>query len=485
MGDATINALLWTGSIILYLLAFYNILHILRARRSPAASISWIWANLALPIVAVPLYWFFRPVRDQTYLREGEKILTDIPSLPPAIEQNSHLQQYAKIFSTFGAVYHPVQSWVELLVDGTFTFQEIFRGIQQAKRYILVQYYILRSDRLGKELKDLLISKAQQGVKIYLLYDDMGSFWLPRRYIADLKKVGVETATFLPIFSLKRFFLMNYRNHRKLVIVDGEIAFTGGLNVGEEYVGRRFGRKIQWRDTHIQIKGQSVKQLESIFYNDWHYATGIDLASLSLNQGIGPAALPPAELRDHGNFLYQWVQVFPSGPFDSTNIGMLLFMQMIHSARNRIWVSTPYFIPDEALQKSLELAVLRGIDVRILIPEKSEERLVHWVTMSYAEQVQTFGVQVLLYSKGFNHQKVVLIDDDLTFVGTSNFDNRAMYLNFETMVGIYGRKCNEQVEKMLEDDFIDSSIYRGKSKHRLRRLLHLGASGARLLAPLL
>jgi cardiolipin synthase len=486
----------------------------LRARRSPAASISWIWANLALPIVGVPLYWFLRPVRVKDYKRDGEELLADIPALRSDEGQSggrppSHLHHYNKIFSVFGKVFYPVQSWVELLVDGSFTFQEIFRGIQQAQSYILVQYYILRSDRLGKELKDLLINKAREGIKIYLLYDDMGSFWLPRKYLADLKKAGVATAPFLPIFSIKRFFLLNYRNHRKLVIVDGTLAFTGGLNVGEEYVGSRYGKNLQWRDTHIQIKGDSVKQLESIFYNDWHYATGIDLATVGLQprvvadlpsmatsakneaspaqemHGTSLSTLPPAGRRTSQNYLYQWVQIFPSGPFDETNIGMLLFMQMIHGAQRRIWVSTPYFIPDEALQKSLELAVLRGIDVRILIPEKSEERVVHWVTISYAEQVQSTGVKILLYNKGFNHQKVVLIDDDLTFIGTSNFDNRAMYLNFETMVAIFGRKCNQQVEKMLEDDFIESTPFKGRSKHRLRKLLHLGESGARLLAPLL
>jgi cardiolipin synthase len=142
-------------------------------------------------------------------------------------------------------------------------------------------------------------------------------------------------------------------------------------------------------------------------------------------------------------------------------------------------------VPDEALQKSLELAVLRGVDVRILIPEKSEERIVHWVTMSYAEQIQSKGVQILLYRKGFNHQKVVLIDSDLTFVGTSNFDNRAMYLNFEMMVAIHGEECNQQVGKMLENDFADSAPLQIRSKHRLRRLFRLGANSARLLAPLL
>ncbi len=475
--------LLWTGSVVLYLLAFYNCLHILGARRSPAASISWIWANLALPIVGVPLYWFLRPVRVNDYRREGEKTLVGLSPLAGGLPASPHLQEYSRVFSAFGPVFYPVESWVELLVDGAFTFQEIFRGIQQAKHYIFVQYYILRSDRLGKELKDLLISKAEEGVKIFLLYDDMGSFWLPRRYLADLKRSGVETASFLPIFSVKRFFLMNYRNHRKLVLIDGSTAFTGGLNVGEEYVGRRFGRKIQWRDTHVQLKGESVRQLESVFIDDWLYATGANLASRGKLLPSSGRSFSAVALGDQ--FIRQWVQVFPSSPFDETNIGMLLFMQMIHGAKQRIWVSTPYFIPDEALQKSLELAILRGVDVRILIPEKSEQRIVHWVTMSYAEQIQSKGVKILLYQKGFNHQKVVLIDHDLTFVGTSNFDNRAMYLNFEMMVAIHGEECNQQVEKMLEKDFADAAPYRVRSKLRLRRLLHLGANGARLLAPLL
>ena len=408
----------------------------------------------------------------------------DLDALPsPELDySNSSIAEFARIFSKFGSIFIPFSSRVCLLKDGTSTFSAIFDAINSGKHYILVQYYILRSDRLGLELKELLISKAREGLQVFLLYDDMGSFWLSKQYIKDLRLAGVHTATFLPVFSLKRFYLMNYRNHRKLVVVDGNVAFTGGLNVGEEYAASRFGRHRYWRDTHMSITGKSVKQIESIFVGDWEFSTGKKILNkLEKQKGKAETSKPTTQMSS----FEQGILVVPSGPYDQTNIGMLLFMQIIHGAKKKLWVSTPYFVPDEALQKGLELAVLKGIEVKILLPKLSEQLLVHWVTLSYAEQMQRAGVQVYLYEKGFIHQKVILIDDDVAFVGTSNFDNRTLYLNCELMLGVFGEEFNKQIKSMLEDDFKNAKVFSPKKDRLIRKLIRLRANGARLLAPLL
>ena len=408
----------------------------------------------------------------------------DLDALPsPELDySNSSIAEFARIFSKFGSIFIPFSSRVCLLKDGTSTFSAIFDAINSGKHYILVQYYILRSDRLGLELKELLISKAREGLQVFLLYDDMGSFWLSKQYIKDLRLAGVHTATFLPVFSLKRFYLMNYRNHRKLVVVDGNVAFTGGLNVGEEYAASRFGRHRYWRDTHMSITGKSVKQIESIFVGDWEFSTGKKILNkLEKQKGKAETSKPTTQMSS----FEQGILVVPSGPYDQTNIGMLLFMQIIHGAKKKLWVSTPYFVPDEALQKGLELAVLKGIEVKILLPKLSEQLLVHWVTLSYAEQMQRAGVQVYLYEKGFIHQKVILIDDDVAFVGTSNFDNRTLYLNCELMLGVFGEEFNKQIKSMLKDDFKNAKVFSPKKDRLIRKLIRLRANGARLLAPLL
>jgi cardiolipin synthase len=482
---------LWLGTGLLYFAALINCFRILGARRSPASNISWLWAHLTIPFLAVPLYWFLGRVRLVEYqrrrhIRNFEKtgfarIRIDLSVAEQGVGK---IAEFSKIFGHFGPLFLPSLNHGELLIDGISTFDAIFAAMNNAKRYIVVQYYILQSDKLGIELKEILLKKAKEGVKIFLLYDDMGSFWISKQYVKDLQRAGVRTARFLPVTSIKRLFLLNFRNHRKLVVVDGLHAFSGGLNVGEEYVSSRFKRQRDWRDTHLMVSGPAVRQLEDIFFTDWHFATGEKLADQFIkywqepffHRGIVQLKLETAK---------DYVQIVPSGPSDHTAIGMLVFSAMIQAAKKRIWLATPYFVPDEPLQKDLELAVLRGVDVRLLLPKVSDHRFVHWVTLSYAEQMQRKGVRVFLYSQGFTHQKVILVDDDLAAVGTANFDYRAMYLNFETMVLVHGRRFATTTEAMLLNDFDRSLEFVPEPNHRIRALTHLRDNAARLLAPLL
>ena len=501
----------------IYALALFNCVHILGDRQSPSASFAWIILNLALPIIGVPAYVLLGKYRIRGYIKRRSirnfefsgyaRDLTQqwlMPSgesynVPATIEPN--FGTFRQIFSKFGPIFEPHPAEVKLLVDGKATFEEIFRAIASAKRYILVQYYILKSDRLGLELKRLLIAKAQAGLPVYLLYDDMGSFWLKQEYINDLRRAGIRVEKFLPVRSLKRGFQINFRNHRKLVVVDGVYAFTGGLNIGEEYAERRLiprGRKFSfWRDTHMRIVGPAVFQLEELFLEDWHFATHetIDMTKIS----PPPELLPPkhdagtAQERDFpvklhtatGQGTKAFVQIVPSQPTDEQLIGILLFMQIIQSARKRLWIATPYFVPDTPLLRELELAALRGVDIRLILPRKSDNQFVHWVTLSYAEPLQAIGVKVCLYDKGFMHQKVALVDDCMAVLGSTNFDNRALYLNFETTVLVHGTEFAAEVERVLRDDLLSCRYHQPAKRWTQRKLVKTRENIARLLSPLL
>jgi len=343
-------------------------------------------------------------------------------------------------------VFYPQYGNIELLMDGQQTFEAIFEAIKKAEKYILVQYYIVRSDRMGLELKKLLIEKARSGVPVYMLLDDMGSFWLSKNYVADLKRAGVHLARFLPIANFKRFFQANFRNHRKLVVVDGTFAFTGGLNDGEEYAASRSKKSMKryWRDTHIQVSGGAVYQFEEVFLDDWYFATNhkINLPDHDFIQLSETDIKPPV------------LQVIPTGPTDEALISILLIIHLINTAQVRLWIATPYFVPDPAIVRALELAALRGVDVKIMLPQEGDNRFVHWVSISFAEQLRARNIEVLLYQPGFTHQKIILVDQAVSCIGTMNLDNRAMYLNFETMAVIHSESFANQVKTMLETDFL-------------------------------
>ncbi len=452
----------------IYMLVGLTILKILDTRHNTAASVSWIWAVIALPWISVPLYWFVGGRRVKGFAPQWSKAPRSSDFYRQLTPKKTKEERFKQIFSSFGDVYQPNQGQAELLVDGKKTFEEIFLAISQAKSFIVVQYYILRSDSIGRALKEHLIRKANEGVKVYLLIDKLGSFGLKEEFFFALKDSGVRFAHFLPLMNLGRIFFINNRNHRKLVVVDGIEAFAGGVNIGEEYTRRA---PNLWRDTHLKIEGPVVKNLLDIFREDWLFATG-EILEFPASGNLGSKAWPYS------------IQVIPTGPYDRNNIGGMVFSEMIQTVEKRIWVSTPYFIPDDYLQRDLELAVLRGVDVRILIPKFASKRFVHMLTLSYAEQMQNRGVKIYTYEPGFLHQKIVLLDDDVASVSTSNFDNRAMYLNFETNILILDRDFASKVESMLENDLSFSSEFKPEIR-KIRKLIKLRNNGARILAPLL
>jgi cardiolipin synthase len=354
---------------------------------------------------------------------------------------------------------------VELLIDGEVTFDAIFAAMDAARDYLLVQFFIIHDDTLGEKFRDRLIQRARAGVKIYFLYDEVGCHKLPRRWFDSLRESGVRVEGFKTTRGRGNRFQLNLRNHRKVVIADGREALTGGLNVGDEYMGHsdRFG---PWRDTHVRVRGPAVQAAQLAFIEDWYWATD-EVPSLSW--------IPTAADAD------QRVLVLATGPADEAELCSLAFIRAVNSAQTRLWISSPYFVPDSTVLTALQLAALRGVEVRVLLPQRIDHLLPMLSSFSYYESLALAGIEVWRYQTGFLHQKALLVDDRLAAVGSVNVDYRSFHLNFELVVMVTDPAFCAQTEAMMKEDFaradrVDLSEYRRrpwwfKTAVRFARLL--------------
>jgi cardiolipin synthase len=449
--------------------------------RTSQGAIAWAVSLNACPYVAVPAYWVFGRskfdgyamiehkgfMEDSEALERARRILEDEGMLfePTTADEKSHV----KLLENLARLPITRQNSAELLIDGKATFDAIIEGISEARDYVLVEFYIIRDDGLGQRLKAALVERANAGVRVYVLYDELGSKDLPSSYTNELRDAGAEVHPFNTTQGAGNRFRLNFRNHRKIVVIDGEVAYVGGLNVGDEYLGLGDPKLSPWRDTHVGMRGPVVQCVQVPFVEDWNWATG---TTLSLNWK--PQKAP------EGNAL---ALCLPTGPADVLEHGTLWFLHAINSAQNRLWIVSPYFVPDEQLMSALQLAALRGVDVRILIPENPDQQLVYLSSFSYLEEAEAAGIQIYRYKPGFLHQKVALIDDRWAVVGTANLDNRSMRLNFEITMLFEDKEFAREVESMLEDDFsrsrlVSASEYTGRSL-----LFRLSVRVARLMAP--
>jgi cardiolipin synthase len=360
-----------------------------------------------------------------------------------------------------------------LLIDGQATFDSIFAGIDAAKRYLLVQFYIVRDDALGKILAAKLIAKAKEGVSIRLLYDDIGSYGLPRAYVERLRAAGIEVSGFNhrhPFLRLYGPTRINYRNHRKIVVADGLEAWVGGHNVGVEYLGqdRRFGR---WRDTQVYVKGPAALACALVFSEDWQWATG-----KAFEPDIPDPVATPGD---------QPVLAMPTGPADRLEDCAIAFTDVIARAKQRLWIVSPYFVPDLDVRTALYAAVLRGVEVRILLPQKPDHMLVWLASNAHANLMVEHNIAVYRYTAGFLHEKVILVDDLIAGVGTVNFDNRSFAINFELTLWFTAPQMISDVEAMLNIDFSNSRRTTPEEVEKLPLVSRFVGQAAKLLSPVL
>lgn len=476
-----------------HLLGVIAACHAILNTRTSQGAVAWAVSLVAMPYLTLVPYLFLGRSKFEGYVDARRLENQSLRSLAHPREWDAQASSHGRptdelgprlvrsLTHLGGMPFLPGNS-VRTLVNGEATFAAILEAIEQARNYVIVQFFIVRDDALGEMLKDALIAKATQGVRIYFLYDSIGSFDLPHRYVARLRAGGVEVHPFATNRRFVNRFQLNFRNHRKIVSVDGERAFVGGHNVGVEYLGAK-PPLSPWRDTHIEVRGPAVASIQFVFTEDWYWATQ-QLPSLDMpaSDASTPASTETsAELINEGMHCI----VMPTGPADEQETCSLFFVEAINAARHRIWITTPYLIPDEAVFSALRLAVMRGVDVRILIPSRRDHLVVFEASKLYAHDSVCAGIRIFRYRPGFLHQKVVLIDDVAAAIGSANLDNRSFRLNFEIMVLTVDRGFAAEVEAMLLRDFeesfeIDQNEYRHASAFR-RVAMHV----ARLFSPIL
>lgn len=361
---------------------------------------------------------------------------------------------------------------VEILNNGEETFPALFGALEQARKFIHLEYYIIAEGRLAIRLKEILLRKAKDGVEVRIIYDDVGSWGLSRGFIKELRQAGIQIYPFLPVRFHHFANKANYRNHRKIAVVDGEIGFVGGLNIADRYMDGVADIGI-WRDTHLKVVGEAVTSLQVVFLIDWYFVR----QELLLDKN---EYLP--YMQADGNVI---VQTVTSGPDSDWASIQQSYFTLINMAKRYVYISTPYFMPGETTLNALKTAAMSGVDVRILLPHKSDSWLTHWCTRSYVEELLDAGVKIYWYQKGINHSKVIVVDGIVASVGTANMDLRSFEQNFEVSMIVYDR----EVVKELAGDFVkdlrvstEGAIQRWKFRSKREKVCE---SMARLFAPVL
>jgi len=475
-GNFSFIAILVAG---LYLAAMACIYRILLTYRTAQGALAWIIALLGLPYVAVPLFVLIGRNRFGGYVKARRMGDRAISNLIEQFEQQttsisgqprSTLSDELDVLCKLNRQPFTDGNHCTLLKDGEATFQALFDDMEDARHYILLEFYIVRADRVGQRIKSILERKLAQGVEVWLLYDDIGSVFLSRRWLKELAAAGARIASFGAGNLRTRRFQMNFRNHRKLLVCDGQVGFVGGINLGDEYLGTAMDQE-PWRDTHCRIEGPAVTGLQLAWLEDWNWAS-------DLRPELDWSPRPSTRAQEK-------VLIFPTGPADTWETCSLFFLNCINNARERVWLTTPYFVPDFQIMNALQLAALRGVDVRILIPEKADSELVRIAAYSYLVQACQAGIGIYRYQPGFMHQKVVLVDDRYAAIGTANLDNRSMRLNFEIAAVTTSETFVGDVERMLKEDLAHAKLMTEGDYKERSLLFRLGCRAVRLLAPLL
>jgi cardiolipin synthase len=457
-------------------------------RREPNATLAWILAVVLIPIAGVLLYLLIGLRRSVARHKKGERVARRMrvvyhrwqvarkargegtSRLPPPIRGLIDLGIHAS-----GAYASPGNA-AGLLIDGAHTYAAIRAAIESAKDHVHIEFYIIRSDETGRGLRDLLVERARTGVEVRVLCDAIGSLSLPSDFWAPLIAVGGKAAFYGPIrFAprLRRRDHVNFRNHRKIVVVDGRVGLTGGINIGREYLG--LDPEIgAWRDTHLRLEGAAVLGLQQTFAEDWLETTGELLDA----EHYFPE--PSAEVR--GNSV---AQVIASGPDRPWAVIHQIHFLAIANAQDRVWLTTPYFVPDRVLMTALVTAALRGVDVRLLVPRRSDNRLVDWASRHYYAELLEAGVRIYEYEAGFLHAKTLVVDENLGAVGSANMDIRSFQLNYELTAFVYGDELSRALAMQFMLDLASARVVPADYERRLsypRRILHAFAG---LLSPLL
>ena len=451
-------------------LAWLGVLIVLQ-KREPVATLSWLISLAALPYVGFLIYHVFGPQRITRHRLRRARARVELPGNAP--DDDPDTAELARLGHAVTGLPPSTARRVDLLVDGAATYAALLEAIRGARHHVHLEYYIYQPDQTGRDLRDALVERARAGVKVRLLLDAVGSSKTPSSFFRELTEAGGELCWFHPM-RFGRIWerpWLNMRTHRKIVVVDGAIGFAGGINITDEE--NESLRADAYRDLHFRLEGDVVRGLQLVFAEDWVYATGKRdfLGELS-------TSMPVAE---HGAVA---AQVITSGPDSDWEAIHRLHVGAIHSAKRRVWLVTPYFVPGEAAKMALTSAALAGIDVRLLVPRQSDSRLVTYAARSYFDTLLAAGVKVYEYGPRMLHTKALLVDDDVCMIGSANFDSRSFRLNFEICVLFRDVTVAADLARLIEREFAYAPRVR---EDRVRPLVsaRLPEAFARLLSPLL
>lgn len=447
-----------------FIMALVLLSHILKQRRSPTSTIAWLMAVIFIPYIGVPLYILFGG-RKIARKMEAKRMLA--PSSPVRHADQGLEHQLASLVYRGG--FPPTRrNWARLLLSGEEAFHEMMRLIESAEHAVYVATFILGKGPTGRLIVETLARRAAQGIKVYLLLDGLGSVKINRRFLAPLHRAGGQTAFFMPMFNLPFRGRANLRNHRKMVIVDRKAAIVGGMNLAHQYMGPR-KTKDRWHDISMRISGPAVSQAFEIFRSDWEFAAKENIAH--------PGPFRPKEDITATTAL----QFMASGPDVENDALREALMISFFRAHQRVWIVTPYFVPDDLLLEGLCMAAQRGVDLRLITPEHSNHRLADWAREGYLSQLQEAGARIYFYQPRMLHAKALIIDDNVAITGSANMDMRSLLLNYEVGICIYSPEIIHQLEQWMQR--LMNACRERKPHHSATLTMIEGIS--RLFAPLL
>ena len=474
---STLNLWIITIVGIIYWLTIINlILIIISGNRNPTKTIAWISILIALPGIGIIIYTFFgqdhrkhRIVSFKAYRRITKGISNNIISS----KQHKLPEQYNNIKNLIkNSNNSPLlsASTLQIFNEGNEKIKQLIKDIQQAKHSIHIQYYIFENDQTGSTIIKELADKARQGIKVRIIYDGVGSWNINKKTIRNIRNQGIEIYGFLNVVFPKLTSKINYRNHRKIVVIDNNIGYIGGMNIADRYTkGLDWGT---WKDLHFRITGEATLGLQQIFLLDWYVVS---------KQTINNAKESPTPTTTD-NYL---IQIIPSGPTRSWRTLLQTIIYLICNAKKYIYIQSPYLIPPESLNTAIKTAALAGIVVRLMIPQHSDSKLVHYATKSYITEMLTAGVKIMLYNKGFLHSKLIISDDNISCIGSANMDFRSFENNFEVNAIVYSNDITTQLKNIFHDDSkhctkLDISQWKKRSKRE-----KLSESFLRIFSPIL
>lgn len=470
------------------LLAMFFLLNILSAlslvfieRKEPTTTWAWLIILIALPVIGFILYLLLgQNLSRQKIFREkklADKIKRyklksngDLPIHDSEINEN-YEDLILMNYNHSGAIY-TTNNEVKIYTNGEDKFKDLFNDIREAKSFIHIEYYIFRYDELGKSLIKELREKVKDGVEVRFVIDGMGSKKITKKIIREIESYGIKISVFFPGVLPHINMRINYRNHRKIVVIDGKIGYVGGFNVGDEYVNK--GKQFKfWRDTHIRIRGEAVSELNKRFILDWDYASGEKMGNMSMY-------FPNIDVIGEVG-----IQIVSSGPDHMEEYIKNSYMKIINNAKNYVYIQTPYLVPDSPMMEAIKISALSGVDVRIIVPGAPDHFFMEWMLSANIGLLIEYGVKIYRYDNGFIHAKTIVADGEVCSIGTANLDIRSFKLNFEVNAFIYNEKVAKEQENIFLEDQLKSKLVIKEEYDKRSRNLKIKESLIRLLAPIL